>query len=217
MCSIRYINQVVLMGNCCTRDSPDKNTGVFVNLSQNISPNYEKDKTLTEYDIQIILKRIIYLAYNARLPDKRRLQSQRNRLLKKSIKEEYVRLMEDSRRLDLDAYKEVEDQVLSSFRVDREDYESATSSIDLTAITEAITKELLMAIRLNKNKLDVSKKDIAELKQKYPTEYDKYRVKFAGIPDVARRLSDLYEEDVCLNSHVPVSYTHLTLPTICSV
>ena len=194
------------MGNCCIRNLPGKNEGVFVNLGQRLSSTYEEDEILTHDDIKIILRRIIYSEYNERLADKRKLQYQRKKLLNKEIGEEYIKLIEESKKLELDVHKEVEEKALKDLKVNRENYESAISSIDLHSIKEMITKELLNEIKLNKKKLGMDKESIAELKKKYKSVYDECYKKIIATPDIARRLYDLYEDDLYLN-HIDIVTT----------
>jgi len=187
------------MGNCCTRNAINRNNGVFVNLNQTLSPTYQQHQQLNEEDVRMILKRIIYLDYNAKLPEKRKLQQQRKKILDKEIGEEYVKIMEDSKKLELDVYREMKTQVLNDLKIEKDNYEQALPPLNIKTITEEVTKSLLNDIRINKSKLGISKSNVVEIKKNYPTVYDKCHKKLAEIPDIARRLSDLYEEDLFLN------------------
>ena len=187
------------MGNCCSRNGIEMNEGIIVPTNQSLGINYGQDKTLTEDDFKILLKRMIYLEYNTKLKEKRSLQSQRNKELENGMGENYISSLEKSRKLDHEIKNGVEDQVLAHYNVDKDAYINNKAKIDISKTIKEATNELFKDIKQSIMSFGYNEGKIEKIKSKYQVIYDETEKELDDLPDLNRRISDLYDDDVCLN------------------
>ncbi len=183
------------MGACWPSDPPEKNMEI-VTYPKNVEIAVNPDNpNAAVQDVKEIMKRIMFMQYNARLYDKRSLQAKRSAALKSGISKEYVELLQETKTLHDECFKEVRDKVLRELKITLDTFETGKKSADLSAIRSEIKSALYDAIRANKQKLGVSDAMAKEISSKYQAVYTKCDYMSGAKPDLAREASKLFGED----------------------
>eukprot|EP00826_Nyctotherus_ovalis_P017194 TRINITY_DN15042_c0_g1_i4.p1 TRINITY_DN15042_c0_g1~~TRINITY_DN15042_c0_g1_i4.p1 ORF type:complete len:222 (+),score=62.61 TRINITY_DN15042_c0_g1_i4:72-737(+) len=216
--------------SCCSQADTLANEGFILDTREALSPEYFASRKLSEGDFKLVLKRIVYLGYNAKLAEKRNLQEERAKTLKDTITPEYVKLLTATKAMEEEIRAAVEADALADLNVAAEDYETAKGSFDRRRVEEEVVESLLEDIGKNKHKLGVTESTAKTISSDFHNSYEKYNFMLNSYPNTGKDLYHLYGgENEYLNyldiiaaddlypKYKPVSYTHLTLPTICSV
>ena len=189
---------ISIMGMCCLKGSSKRNEGVRV-MNEILSADYSDKKPLCKEDIKIIYEKIIVLEYNTKLYEKRDLQAQRAKLIKSDLNEKYLELIRNTRKLEDEINSAVKSQVIEEYQIPLESFESIKELEDTKEIIEAAIINLHRAIRRNKNKLGITETMAIELIKKYQCEYDKCNFMLSSIPELAKQLSVMYDENQNIN------------------
>ena len=180
---------------CCSNRNSKKNEGVMIVMDETLSSDYSDKKTISKEDLRIILNKIYILEYNMKLYDKRNLQAQRAKELKSGLNKNYVELVKKAKKLEDDISEAVRIQVLETFKVPSESFESTLASSDSGEIIEASLMNLYKAIRNNKKKLGLSEARFIQLTNNYDNTYDKCNFLLTSSPECAQQLSEIYDDN----------------------
>ena len=184
---------------CCLKGSAKKNEGISIMVDEMLSGTYEDKKPLSKEDLKIILNKIAIMTYNTKLYEKRNLQAQRSKLLKNGLNNNYLELLTNTKKLEEEVNNAVKAQVLEDYKVPQESYDAVKQSEDAKEVKEAVIGTLHQAIRDNRIKLGLTEKLSIELGQKYQSEYDKTNFLLNSNPEMASKLSVIYDDTQIVN------------------
>ena len=168
-------------------------------VDEMLSGTYEDKKPLSKEDLKIILNKIAIMTYNTKLYEKRNLQAQRSKLLKNGLNNNYLELLTNTKKLEEEVNNAVKAQVLEDYKVPQESYDAVKQSEDAKEVKEAVIGTLHQAIRDNRIKLGLTEKLSIELGQKYQSEYDKTNFLLNSNPEMASKLSVIYDDTQIVN------------------
>ena len=181
------------MGNCCSRSSPKRYEGVNIPISPQLSSAYSTSKTLEHNDVKIIMKQMVYIAYNSKIYDKESLCSQRAKLVKEALDDKYVKLIEKTKDLEDECMKNAEIQVLEQLKIDEKTFKNTKSSMNEENLIESVTLELLKDIESIENKLSMNEEKIKKLNEQYSQAYSEAGFHLNSVPEVSMKISKAWE------------------------
>ena len=189
------------MGNCWRSSS--ENEGI--NINERLAPMLDlSTKTkLTESDVEMITKRIHVIEYNTKLYEKRNLQSQRAKFLSANNKkpnDQYLALIRETKELENEILETATEQVLKDYKVNIKIFKESIEVLNKEKIDSEVTKALKEEITGLQMKLGLNEKKLGELNVKYKDTYREADFMLSSHPDIAQRLSLLFENELCLNS-----------------
>eukprot|EP00826_Nyctotherus_ovalis_P040824 TRINITY_DN4056_c0_g1_i11.p1 TRINITY_DN4056_c0_g1~~TRINITY_DN4056_c0_g1_i11.p1 ORF type:complete len:187 (-),score=76.07 TRINITY_DN4056_c0_g1_i11:165-680(-) len=138
--------------------------------------------------------------YNTKLYEKRNLQSRRAKLLgNKKPSNEYLELIEETKKLENEIIKETTSKVLEDCKVDPRIFERSKEALNKEKLQEEVAKGLMEEIKELQSKLGLSQEKIANLNEKYRTAYNEANFMLSSYPDTAQRLAVLFENELYLD------------------
>jgi len=187
------------MGMCCPGSPSIKEDTIAIPLNENLSKQFSHSDIFTKEDIETILKQIVFTEYNTKLYEKRKLQGQRAQAVKVEVGKKYLELMKDTKKLQRENFRVVEEQVLNKLSINPENYQSAKVSLNIKEIEDSVLKTLLKAIRDTQSKLGITDTIANDLINSYHQTYHKANFLMNSKPELAMSLSELFQEEFASN------------------